>query len=185
MAVDHSFTLSELARALETPQHRLIHLCEKDVVTPELQDATGRGSSRRFSTRNYLEFALALRMRELMLPVAVIGATLRMLRAFERSVSSKLDGFTLPESLREDRAPDLRVIVGDGSILYFSLGVEEARPQLFGGIPLDQIQVDREAKARIKALAAETPRGFGGPEGSHFGRLELSVTEIARNLTLE
>lgn len=184
MIEGQTFTLSELARALEVPQHRLIHLCEKNVVVPELQDATGRGSSRRFSARNYLEFALALRMGELMLPVAVVGATVRVLRAFERSVRRELDGFVVPDSLREDRAPDLRVIVGDGSILYFSLGVGETQPRLFGGIPLDQIQPDRDANAPIQAVTWKDPRGFGGPEGSRFGRLELSVTQIARDLAL-
>lgn len=185
MAKGQSFTLSELARALDTPQHRLIHFCEKGVVTPELQAAAGRGSSRRFSTRNYLEFAIALRMRDLMLPVTVVGSTLRVLRLFEQSVRREVDGFSLPETLREDQAPDLRIIVGDGSILYFSLGVGTASPKLFGGIPIDQIQADREPQGRLQALSTTETRAFGGPEGSRFGRLELSVTEVARDLALD
>lgn len=185
MTGQSSFTLSEVAVRLGVPQHRLIHLCEKGVVTPDLQDARGRGSSRRFSTRNYLEFGLALRMRELMMPVAVIGASLRVLRSFERSARRELIGFALPESLREDHAPDLRVIVGDGTFLYFSLGAGEAEPRLFGGIPLDQLRADQAATTRIRAIDARNAGGFGGPEGSRFGRLELSVTEVARNLALD
>ena len=40
------WTPTEAARLLEEPQHRLIYLCEKGVVEPDLQDAEGRGSSR-------------------------------------------------------------------------------------------------------------------------------------------
>ena len=43
MATEASFTLSQIARRLDVPQHRLIHLCEKGVVVPEVHDATGRG----------------------------------------------------------------------------------------------------------------------------------------------
>src|SRR6266511_4260143 len=99
MEVGRSFTLSELARELDTPQHRLIHLCEKGVIAPDLRDARGRGSSRVFSARNFLEFAIALRLRRGMLPVAAIGAVLRVLRAFEGRLERELPGFSLPESL--------------------------------------------------------------------------------------
>lgn len=185
MAGQVSYTLSEVAVTLDVPQHRLIHLCEKGVLTPDLQDATGRGSSRRFSTRNYLEFALALRMRELMMPVAMIRATLRVLRSFERSVHRKVSDFALPESLRGNQAPDLRIIVGDGNFLYFSLGAGNTAPRLFGGISLDQLQADQAATPRIRAIDARDAGTFGGPEGSRFGRLELSVTEVARSLVLD
>jgi DNA-binding transcriptional MerR regulator len=55
-----SFTLSEIARRLDVPQHKLIHLCEKGVVVPEIHDAAGRGSSRVFSANNFLELAVAV-----------------------------------------------------------------------------------------------------------------------------
>jgi hypothetical protein len=58
------WTLTEAAGLLREPQHRLIYLCEKGVVRPDYEDAKGRGSSRRFSARNLLEFAVALRLRE-------------------------------------------------------------------------------------------------------------------------
>ena len=77
MATDQSFTLSEIARRLDVPQHRLIHLCEKGVVVPDVHEAAGRGSSRVFSSRNFLELAVALRLRDMMLPVAAIGAVVR------------------------------------------------------------------------------------------------------------
>ena len=43
MSSDQSFTLSEIARRLDVPQHRLIHLCEKGVIVPEIHGAAGRG----------------------------------------------------------------------------------------------------------------------------------------------
>ena len=69
MGSSSPYTLSDLARRLETPQHRLIHLCEKGVIVPEVSDAAGRGSSRSFSPMNYLEFAVALRLRDTFVPV--------------------------------------------------------------------------------------------------------------------
>ena len=94
------WTLTETARLLEEPQHRLIYLCEKDVVEPDVQDAEGRGSSRRFSNRNLLEFAVALRLRDLELPATMIAAVVHALRVLENAAKRKLSGFHLPESLR-------------------------------------------------------------------------------------
>src|SRR6516165_12216810 len=107
MQATASFTLSEVARRLDVPQHRLIHLCEKGVVVPDVHDATGRGSSRVFSSRNVLELAVALRLREMMLPVTTAGAVVDVLRAFADRLSRDLPHFSLTESLRERRAPDL------------------------------------------------------------------------------
>src|SRR5438093_10425565 len=92
------WTLTKAARSLEEPQHRLIYLCEKGVVQPDLQDAEGRGSSRRFSARNLLEFAVALRLRELEISATFVGAVIHVLRIFERSVRRQLPAFHLPES---------------------------------------------------------------------------------------
>ena len=73
MIVEGVWTLSEVARLFGQPQHRLIHLCEKGVVRADFEEARGRGSSRRFSRRNLLQLAVALKLRELMVPVAPIG----------------------------------------------------------------------------------------------------------------
>lgn len=192
MDAGRSYTLSELARRLDVPQHQLIHLCEKGVVVPEVQDAHGRGSSRVFSPRNVLEMAVALRLRAAMLPVAAVGAVVRVLGAFEGQLRQRTSGFSLPDSLREEGAPDLRVIVSDGSTIYFSLGAASGKPKLFGGIPIEQITGDRPES--IKAAPAKPVRSsvngggavaFGGPEGSRFVRLELSVTEVAQALSLD
>jgi DNA-binding transcriptional MerR regulator len=190
MTSDQTFTLSESARRLDVPQHRLIHLCEKGVVVPDVHGATGRGSSRVFSSENFLELAVALRLRDMMLPVAAVGAVVHVLRAFEQRLREDLPHFVLTGSLREDRAPDLRVIISDGQTIYFSLGAAGKQPKLFGGIPLEQLQGDAPAwDGQIDAVRfrgnARNGAGALGPENSRYGRLELSVTSIAQALPID
>ena len=100
-----NWTLTAAARLLEEPQHRLIYLCEKGVVEPDVEDAGGRGSSRRFSNRNLLEFAVALCLRDLELPATAIATVVHVLRAFEGAVAREIGGFRLPESLLAKGAP--------------------------------------------------------------------------------
>jgi hypothetical protein len=190
------WTLTEAARLLEEPQHRLIYLCEKGVVEPDLQDAGGRGSSRRFSNRNLLEFAVALRLRDLELPAAMVAAVVHVLRAFEGAVRREIRGFHLPESLRAKDAPDLRVVIADGSRLYFTLA-RGARPaKIYGGIELEGLKTPKESPRRPRpklrlVKPATTARGtagpadFGGPEGSRHTRVEISITRIAEDLPFE
>ncbi|MBV9805887.1 MAG: hypothetical protein JO286_01830 [Solirubrobacterales bacterium] len=190
MASDRSFTLSEIARRLDVPQHRLIHLCEKGVVVPDVHGAAGRGSSRVFSERNFLELAVALRLRDMMMPVAAVGACVHVLRAFEERLREDLPHFALADSLREDRAPDLRIIISDGETIYFSLGAMDKQPKLFGGIPLERLERGASAwDGRIDAVRfrgnARNGASSFGPENSRYGRLELSVTAIAQTLPID
>jgi DNA-binding transcriptional MerR regulator len=185
-----SFTLSEIARRLDVPQHRLIHLCEKGVVVPDVHGAAGRGSSRVFSARNFLELAVALRLRDLMLPVAAVGAVVHVLGAFEQRLRDDLPQFALADSLREDQAPDLRVIISDGERVYFSLGTPGHEPKLFGGIPLEQLEGSAPPwDGHVGAVRLRNKGRNGanalGPENSHFGRLELSITAVARALPID
>lgn len=190
MANDRSFTLSEIARRLEVPQHRLIHLCEKGVVVPDVHGAAGRGSSRVFSSRNFLELAVALRLRDMMLPVGIVGAVIHVLEAFEERLQHDLPQFVLADSLREWRAPDLRVIISDGQTIYFSLGAAGKQPKLFGGIPLERLEGNEPAwdgridPVRFRGNARNGADGLG-PEHSQYGRLELSVTAIAQTLPID
>lgn len=178
--VSEGFTLTKIARALEVPQHRLIHLCEKGVVIPDVQDADGRGTSRRFSHRNLLEFAIALRIRDLKLPVSAVGVVLRVLRRFEESVVTSIPSFSLPTSLVTKSAPDLRVILGDGQYLFFTLGIAGKRPKVFGGF---DISSDGAARLpRLKERTAVAGGEFGAPEGSRHTRFEMSITRIAQDL---
>jgi len=189
------WTLTEATRSLGEPQYRLIYLCEKGVVQPDLEDAKGRGSSRRFSARNLLEFAIALRLRELELPASIIGAVTYTLRAFERKVQDQLRTFRLPESLRGAAAPDLRAIISDGR-LYLSLGTGKDVPKVYGGIDLRRITSGKATigdlqRALIPLPFPKPPRrrgrngeGLGTPDGMH-ARVEISITSIAQELRLE
>ena len=76
------FTLALVSRLLGEPQHRLIHLCEQRAVVPDIEDSRGRGSSRRFSERNLLEFAVALALQKLAIPVSVAATVNYTLRQF-------------------------------------------------------------------------------------------------------
>ncbi len=187
MSTMGSFTLSEIARRLNVPQHKLIHLCEKGVVVPEIHDATGRGSTRVFSANNLLELAVALRLRDMMLPVSVVGAIVHVLRRFGEELDASRSCPSLAESLRGPRSPDLRVIVSDGQAIYFSVARSNQPAKLFGGIPLEAISGttstwDRSVRA-VRTKGGESSRGeFGRPEGSKFARMELSVTAVARAL---
>lgn len=191
-----NWTLTAAARLLEEPQHRLIYLCEKGVVEPDLEDAGGRGSSRRFSNRNLLEFALALSLRDLELPATAIAAVVHVLRAFEGAVTREIGGFQLPESLRVEDAPDLRVVIGDGRRLYFTLGVGGRAAKVYGGIDLDALKARTKEGASVRPkLKLVKPEGagsdgseageFGGLEGSRHTRLEISITRIAQDLPLD
>ena len=190
------WTLTEAARSLGEPQYRLIYLCEKGVVQPDLEDAKGRGSSRRFSARNLLEFAIALRLRELELSVSVIGAVTYTLRAFERKVQDQLRTFRLPESLRGAAAPDLRAIISDGR-LYLSLGTGKDVPKVYGGIDLRRIASGKVTIGDLQRALTPLPSprrprrhgrngdGLGTPNGGMHARVEISITSIAQELRLE
>jgi hypothetical protein len=183
------WSLTEAAKALDVPQHRLIYLCEKGVIQPDLKDAEGRGSSRLFSSRNLLEFAVALRLRDLELPVGVVGGILFVLRAFERSVASEIPDFRLPHSLAGPRSPDLRVLISDGRRLFFLLRTGKKAPKLFGGIDLKDLEGSASVKPVGRSLGPADPlkgsrEDFGIPEGSRHTRVEISVTRIAQDLGL-
>ena len=193
------WTLSEAARLLDEPQHRLIYLCEKGVVSPDLADASGRGSSRKFSDRNLLEFAVALKLRELLVPAVLIGAVLYVLRAFEKNVQSENIDFSLPKSLLDKGAPELKVIIVEGPVLYFSMVFPDRPSRVLGGIKLDQLissEPGNDSKdaqilvqfdeVREKAGAKFKPHKTGStiqlPDGQV--KLEANITEIARNLSI-
>jgi len=46
------WTLTQAARVLDEPQHRLIYLWEKGVIEPDSQDAKGRGGERHGGPRD-------------------------------------------------------------------------------------------------------------------------------------
>ena len=183
------WSLSEAARLLGQPQHRLIYLCEKGVIVPDLGEARGRGSSRRFSSRNLLEFTVALSLRELTVPVGPVAAIIYALRAFERKVAAEIPGFSLADTLRKGRAPDLRIIVTDAGRLYFSLG-SGGRRKVYGGLDLSTLTAVKRRRRRSKPskekAGLDVPiLGKGRPAGEAKARIEVSVTQIASDLRFD
>lgn len=191
MRIPRVWTLPQAARLLNEPQHRLIYLCEKRVVVPDLADASGRGSSRRFSSRNLLEFAVALHLRTLGLPAASIAAILDTLRAFENRVASEIPGFEIVDALRAQNGIDVRAIIRDGDRLYFLLRQPGQGARLFGGAQLGGAKstVKPRSASRVrpvfKAIVRPDSGGFDGPEGSRYVRLDINIGQIAKDLKLE
>lgn len=188
MVAVRTFTLTEIGRLLQVPQHRLIHLVEKGAVIPDIAPAQGRGTSRRFSSRNLLEFAIALELRAATISVAAVAVVIQVLRAFERRVAREIPGFYVPEGLRTERAPDLRVVLSDARRLFFILGLKGTTPKIFGGIDIGRLKLDGGIVRGVpKSLAEIRPNAgdFGAPEGSRHSRLEIGITQIARDLPLD
>src|SRR5260370_18702971 len=105
-----SISITQAAKALGVAPHKLIHLCERKVGTTEVREAKGRGTSRQFSGGNLFEFAVALEMRRLELPVSFVRAVLRVLRAFEAELHSRQPDFVLPDVLFRKGAPEVRLL---------------------------------------------------------------------------
>lgn len=184
MPAQQEWTLTEAATILHQRQHRLIHLCVKGVVVPDIEDARGRGSSRRFSARNLLEFAVALKLRDLLIPVAPIGVILSVLRRFEGSVANKIPDFSLPKSLQATSAPELRIIVADGQKLYFALKSGRGEPKLYGGVDLKTLGLSKGRRSKASSSLGVTPYSSNGSiQGRGF--VEVSVTGLARDLAAE
>ncbi len=186
-----SYTLPEIARRLDVPQHRLIHLCEKGVGIPEVHEATGRGSSRIFSPLNYLELAVAMRLRDMFIPVATLRGIIHVHRMFGHEIAQLRPDQPLVEHLREKPSPELRIIISDGRLLYFTLRAGAGKPRLFGGIALESLSGGSlrpggfAEPPGLASATSDTGDTFGEPEGSEFVRLELSVNAVARSLQLD
>lgn len=113
-------TLKQIQLKLNVPQHVLIHLCEKGVITPDVAETKGRGQWRQFSRKNLFEFAVALELRKYQIPVVVTGAIIRLLNAFEKGVQRSLNEFFLPDSL--SKRPEIELYIYDGELAVFSIG---------------------------------------------------------------
>ncbi len=176
-----SLTLTQAARALGVPQHKLIHLCEKRVVVPDVQDARGRGSSRQFSKRNLFEFAVALEMRRLELPVSFVQAVIRVLRSFETEVRSAQGDFALPDSLVAGGAPRLKLLILDGERLYFMLTKGNDPSLVFGGVDVRHPRARGRARKHQgigRLQQADVQEAFATART----RTEVDLSQIARDL---
>ena len=135
---ENQLTLTEIAKKLQEPQHRLIYLCEKGVIVPDGSDAKGRGSSRRFSSRNLFEFAVALTLGEFHIPAAVSQKILSTIRLFEKNVKQSIMNFNIPNSLADSKAPTIYIVLTHGSCLSFALGYTEKSMKIIGSVNLTE-----------------------------------------------
>jgi DNA-binding transcriptional MerR regulator len=168
-------TLTQAAKVLGVPQHRLIHLCEKGVVVPDVSDARGRGSSRGFSHRNVFEFAIALELRRLDLPVALARAVVRVLRSFEEAVRTLVPDFALPTSLQEARAPRVTALIVGGERLYFTVSRGRKRPTVFGSV-----EITRAKRAAGKPPAPLRRLSAGDVRQQVQGARTLTEIDLSR-----
>ena len=130
------YTLTEVSKLLQVPQHRLIYLCEAKVIIPDKLDAKGRGSSRRFSKRNLLEFLVALTLSEFYVPANISTKIVFILRKFAKEVGKLVPKFQLPSSLMDANAPQIDLLITNGTRLYFVLNLNYAQPIVLGGVDL-------------------------------------------------
>src|SRR5438876_1109231 len=180
-------TLTQAARALGVPQHRLIHLCEKHVVVPDLDEARGRGSSRGFSRRNLFEFAVALELRRLELPVGMVRAVLVVLRSFERAAQKMLPRFVLPDSLVRSESPEVSILIIDGSQLYFRVAKTRTTSTVLGGgdIPRRSSRARTMSPRRITNESSNLcPLFLGEPTAGEHRRSSSGVSGTSRHTGL-
>lgn len=74
-------TMKEVADLLEQPAHRIIHVCETQVVRPTV-DANGRGKARRFSREDIFRIRLALELQDAGVQLPLIKPLMRALDMF-------------------------------------------------------------------------------------------------------
>ena len=179
------WTLTEIARLLNQPQHRLIYFCEKGVIIPEFSDAQGRGTSRRFSARNIFEFSIALTLSEFHFPATISANFLYAVRIFEIGVISRgIKDFSLPHSLRDTQSPELIAIITNGSVLSFSLGIPGKLKRVFGGVDISNNSElsNIRLEARDEENKSESP--IDRANQSNVATFEINLTKIAQHLEL-
>ena len=130
------YSLTEVSKLLQLPQHRLIYLCEAKVIVPDKSDAKGRGSSRRFSERNLLEFLVATTLSEFHVPAKISVNIITTVRMFAKEVEKLLPKFRFPYSLTDANAPQINLLITNGTRLFFVLNFTDARPVVLGGVDL-------------------------------------------------
>lgn len=184
----NEWTISEIARLLNQPQHRLIYLCEKEVIIPDFSDAHGRGSSRRFSARNIFEFSTALVLSEFHFPATMSANFLYAIRSFETSVNESLNDFSLPDALMDNKSPEIVGIITNGSVLHFSMGIPGRLKKVFGGIDINEVTRNNDSSIDehdFQILTNRPEKADAPSTSTNIARFEINLTKIAQNLKLE
>lgn len=173
MASEEPITLKEVQLRLGVPQHVLIHLCEKGVVVPDFAETSGRGKRREFSKRNLFEFAVALTLRELEMPVATSAFVMRLLPAFEKATAKAVPGFDLGTFLLAHGA-DFTLGLYDGRLLVVNARGGGLRKALVLGMNVTDASRAPDARPRLEKL--------DGPPATFDVRVELDLARIARKV---
>ena len=181
------WTITQIANLLNRPQYKLIYLCEKGVIVPDGVDAKGRGSSRRFSTRNLFEFMVAFTLGDFHVPTNITTNLLRALRSFDRHLAKKYPLLKLPYSLTYPDCPEVKAILIQGSFLYFSIRNTSKQEIYIGGLDLldhktnsalqgfsEKIPETEHSIKRVETLPAEAETAF----------FELNLSQLAKNIPL-
>ena len=182
------WTLSEIAKLLQQPQHRLIYLCEKGVVTPEFADAHGRGSSRRFSARNIFEISVALCLSDFHFPASISANFLYAIRSFELIVERSIDDFSLPHALMKEHSPEIVGIITNGSVFSFAIGTPGKPKKVYGGINIGETILSKKSvidSADPKNLGYSKRKDEIISNHTNLARFEINLTRIAQTLILD
>ena len=184
--MNHSeLTLTEIAGLLNQPQHRLIYLCEKSVIVPDGTDAKGRGSSRRFSERNLFEFSVALTLSEFHIPANVSKSILFTIRSFETEVRQDIPDFRLPQSLTGPEAPELNIVLTDGSRLSFTLGFSGKPKKTVGTVDLIKsaqlVDISVAESALVNTIESADHTSWMS-NSLHHAYFVLNLTKVAKGL---
>jgi hypothetical protein len=169
MAVEAPITLKEVQLRLGVAQHVLIHLCETGVIEPDFSQTSGRGKRREFSERNLFEFAVALALRKIELPVARVALLVRVLRAFARALAKASPGVVLPGGLVGDDLKILLYLYGADQLVLSGRGSALRGPVLLCakiGTPHDAPRVTQ---------LDQLPKIYET-------RVEINLSEIARSV---
>ena len=180
------FTLTEISNLLQVPQHRLIYYCEAKVVIPDKSDAKGRGSSRRFSKLNLLEFLVALTLSEFHVPANISVKIFVTFRMFVKEVRKQIPKFELLSSLAKANSLQIDLLITNGTRLFFILNPSGVSSVVLGGVDL------KKDNQEMKLVNIESTN-FGNDNRIEFEDLihnvfggnaffKLNLTQTAKDL---
>ena len=168
--------------------YRLIYLCEKGVIVPDMANAKGRGSSRRFSSRNIFEFSVALVLGEFHIPAVLSRKIIYTLRSFQDQLGKLMPEINLPLSLTNSNAPQISLILVNGASIHFTINAPNKATKLLGAVDLTEPHQDNKISvAEINSDNFNDPLELIKhlPSSSSPAYLLVDLTRIASELPVE
>lgn len=152
----NQFSLSKVEKLFNVSQHVLIHLCEKNVITPEIQQTEGRGKFRKFSANNVFEFGLALELRRYQIPLSLIKAILLVVSGALRKVRNSFPDVSIHALLQFTQSS---LYLCEGSYVIFEFeGSHNLQKKILLAVELNKIITQKE-EAVLQQLK-ELPDNF-------------------------